>query len=175
MGLPFPMQEGEVELTRARRHWLYLYPRLFWGALWGTVPVAALWYYALPRFNTFESNIRLAIIAGSGLWLLYWLVKLYFLKYRYDNDIWLVTNQRLVDSVKNHWFHLQLSSASLADIQDTTVARSGFLNTLFNFGDIELQTAGAATRFTLRGIPKPTELQALIDRARNEARGGQTP
>ena len=103
-------------------------------------------------------------------WLAYWAVRLYFFKYRYDNDIWVVTNQRIIDSVKNHWFHLQMSTADLVDIEDMSVIRSGLLNTVFDFGDIECQTAGAVRKFALRGIPRPREVQAMVDRLRDQAR-----
>jgi hypothetical protein len=51
-----------------------------------------------------------------------------------------------------------------------TVSRSGVLGTVFDFGDIDCQTAGAVRKFSLRGIPRPREVQALVDRLRDESR-----
>lgn len=169
MKLPFPLQKGEDVVAFARRHWLYLYPRLAVVGLTAVVPVAALWS-VLISLDRAEGTTRLVALAVSGAWLLFWLVRLYFIKYRYDNDIWLVTNQRLVDSVKNHWFHLRVSTTDLVDIEDMTASRSGLLGTVFNYGDIECQTAGTVRNFALRGIPQPSQTQALIDRLRDQAR-----
>jgi len=170
MKLPFPLQEGEELLTLARRHWLFVWPKLIAGTLVGLVPPIALWW-AMLRFDWADEGIPRWIALGVSLaWLGYWAVRLYFFKYRYDNDIWVVTNQRIIDSVKNHWFHLQMSTADLVDIEDMTVLRSGLLNTVFDFGDVECQTAGAVRKFALRGIPRPREVHAMVDRLRDQAR-----
>jgi membrane protein YdbS with pleckstrin-like domain len=170
MKLPFPLQEGEQLQTLARRHWLFVYPKLAAGAAVALVPVGAVWW-AMARFDwTDNGPPRLIALAATVVWLVYWVVRLYFLKYRYDNDIWVVTNQRVIDSVKNNWFHLQMSTADLVDIEDMSVIRSGLLGTMFDFGDINCQTAGEVPKFSLRGIPQPREVQALVDRLRDESR-----
>lgn len=169
--LPYPLQQGEEMLAFARRHWLYLYPRLALGAAMAVVPLAALWSLLVYAERTDGWWLRGGLIA-SAVWALYWLQHLYFLKYRYDNDIWVVTNQRIVDSIKKNWFHLQMSTADLVDIEDMTVKRSGVLGTVFDFGEIQCQTAGAERNFALNGIPHPRQLQALIDRLRDQARSG---
>jgi len=170
MKLPFPLQEGEQLLTLARRHWLFVYPKLVLGAIAGLVPVGIVWW-AMARFDWTDNGLpRSVALLATAVWLVYWAVRLYFFKYRYDNDIWVVTNQRIVDSAKNHWFHLQMSTADLVDIEDMSVIRSGLLNTLFDFGDINCQTAGEVPKFSLRGIPHPREVQALVDRLRDESR-----
>ncbi len=172
MKLPFAFQPGEEMLLLARRHWLFVWPKLAAGGLAALLPVGILWY-ALARFDLAHgSGKQWAAAMGALVWLAYWGARLYFFKYRYDNDIWLVTNQRLIDSVKRHWFHHQMSSTDLVDIEDITMRRAGFLGTVFNFGDIECQTAGAQRNFSVRGIPHPAEFLTFVDRQRDEARAG---
>jgi hypothetical protein len=170
MKLPFPLQEGEQLLALARRHWLFLYPKLVAGAIVALVPVGALWW-AMARLDWADNALpRLIALVATVVWLVYWAIRLYLLKYRYDNDVWVVTNQRVVDSVKNNWFHLQMSTADLVDIEDMTVIRTGVLGTVFDFGDINCQTAGTVPKFSFRGVPRPREVQALVDRLRDELR-----
>ena len=170
MKLPFPLQEGEQLLALARRHWLFVYPKLVAGVIVALVPVGVLWW-AMARLDWSDNGLpRLVALVATAVWLVYWAVRLYFFKYRYDNNIWVVTNQRIIDSAKNHWFHLQMSTADLVDIEDMSVIRSGFLGTVFDFGDIDCQTAGAVRKFSLLGIPRPREVQALVDRLRDESR-----
>jgi len=170
MKLPFPLQEGEQLLALARRHWLYVYPKLVAGIIVALVPVGVLWW-AMARLDWSDNGLpRLVALVATAVWLVYWAIRLYFFKYRYDNDIWVISNQRVIDSVKNNWFHLQMSTADLVDIEDMTVSRSGVLGTVFDFGDIDCQTAGAVRKFSLRGIPRPREVQALVDRLRDESR-----
>lgn len=94
----------------------------------------------------------------------------YFTWYRYENDIWVVTNQRLLDSLKSHWFHHRMASADLVDVEDIAVVREGFLQTIFKFGDLKCQTAGEQPNFVLAGIPDPVSVLGTIDRARDAAR-----
>jgi hypothetical protein len=170
MKFPFPLQEGEEVLTLARRHWLFVWPKIIAGGLTALVVVVGFWWGML-RLDWADNDVpRWLGLAATVAWLGYWSVRLYFFKYRYDNDIWVVSNQRIIDSVKNHWFHLQMSTADLVDIEDMSVTRTGILGTLFDFGDIDCQTAGAVRKFALRGIPQPREVQALVDRLRDEAR-----
>ena len=82
----------------------------------------------------------------------------------------IITNQRLIDVLKTNWVHQTIASADLANVQDIGVVRSGVLATTFNFGDVQCETAGQISRFTLSGIPKPTDVLSMIDAARDAAR-----
>ncbi len=167
--LPFQLQSDEQVLLFARRHWLYFYAQLALIALAGLgVTVAAIILVA----STFGFDglggraVALALLA----WSVFWGVRAYFHWYRYQNDIWAVTNQRLVDSIKRHWFHHQMASADLVDVEDIRVVREGFLHTIFNFGDVRCQTAGEVPNFVLDGIPNPAGVMAVVDSARDAAR-----
>lgn len=171
MKLPFPLQESETVLTLCRRHWLFLYPRLLVLALVAIVPVVALWV-ALRAADATDSVGRNVGLVISAIWLLYWGVRTLLFKYRYDNDIWVVTNQRVIDSVRTNPFSLRMSTADLVDVVDTSVNRSGVFRTLFDYGDIECETAGDRHDFSLSAIPHPREVHALIDRERDRERKG---
>jgi len=81
-----------------------------------------------------------------------------------------VTNQRIIDSLRRHWFHHRIASADLVDVEDIAVHREGALATMFNFGDLRCQTAGTEPNFILAGIPDPTGLLATVDAARDASR-----
>jgi hypothetical protein len=90
--------------------------------------------------------------------------------YRYANDIWVVTNQRVVDSFKPHPFSHRLATADLVNIQDITVEKIGFIPTVCGFGDVVCETAGSQQQFRIIGIPHPAEIQLLIDKERDRER-----
>jgi hypothetical protein len=90
------------------------------------------------------------------------------------NDEWVITNQRIVDSYKRHWFHQNLASADLINVQDMRVEKSGVMATIFNFGDLHCQTAGSRENFILADIPNPAKVLDLIDEARDQARRSAT-
>lgn len=168
--LPFPLQEDEEVYAYLRRHWLSLYPRLLAYLVFAVVPPGVAFAIAERTDALDEDIVRLILVVASALWILFWVVRMLFTWYRYNNDIWIVTDQRLIDSKKSHPFDLHVASADLVDVVDTSISRSGPLQTAFNFGDVQCQTAGSSTNFRLGQIPEPARYQALVDRLRDVAR-----
>lgn len=152
-----------------RRHWLYCSLRMVGVAVAG-LGGTALAIIAVSRTFGFDGTVGRVAMAAIAAWALYWLVRGYFTWYRYQNDVWVVTNQRIIDSIRRHWFHHRMSSADLVDVEDINVVREGVLATLFDFGDVRCQTAGEVPNFILSGIPGPAKVLGTIDAARDAAR-----
>ncbi|MCE7927153.1 MAG: PH domain-containing protein [Dehalococcoidia bacterium] len=169
MKLPLELQAGESVLLLGRRHWLYLWSKLVAVALAGILPIVAL-TVLVAMLAGLDGLAGKVVLALDVLWAGYWLIRGYFTWYRYNRDMWIVTDQRLIDSVKRHWFHHRMASADLVDIEDIAVVREGLLQTLFNFGDVRCQTAGEQPNFVLAGIPAPSNALGVIDAARDAAR-----
>ena len=169
MALPFELQPTEQQVLLLRRHWLHLYPRLVLLVLLALAP-SALLVAGAAALADLERTTRLAVYGACIAWTGFWLVRAYFLWYRHQHDVWVVTSQRIVDSLKRHWFHHELSSADLVDIQDVSVQREGLLRTVFDFGDVRVQTAAQQAHFVLAAIPHPTQILTTIDAARDAAR-----
>ena len=156
------MQEGERVLALFRRHWWFLWPQSILLTLIAVVPViVAAWVF---------DAIGVLDDMGIWFWLIVGVIRLFFNWYRYNHDIWVVTNQRIIDSYKRHPFSLRIATADLVNVQDMTVEREGILRTLLDYGDIVCQTAAEAQEFRLAGIPNPREIQALVDRERDRER-----
>ncbi len=170
VSVPFPLQSSERVLMLVRRHWFYLWPRtlLFVG-------------FALIPFIIVEWLIGQAgsITSGWGgwatlialLWLGFWGVRIFFNWYQYHNDIWVVTNQRLVDVTRRTPWNKRLATADLVNIQDMTVEQRGIFASMLGFGDVVCQTAGRDIEFRLTGVPQPAEVQLFVDKERDRERG----
>lgn len=169
MKLPVELQPGEAVVLRVHRHPIYMIMKLTGAALAGIFPVALLLWLGFAVAGA--SGVAAQLLgAGCALWVGYWLVRAYFIWYRHQHDEWVITNQRLIDSFKRHWFDHQISSADLVNVQDITVERSGLLPTMFNFGDVRCQTAGERSAFVLAAVPQPSAVLAIVDRTRDTAR-----
>jgi hypothetical protein len=167
--LPFPLQESEKLLLVCRRHWIFLWPRLVLEALIAVLPVVAL-FVALHSAGALHGlGFKIAGVV-SIVWLVIWGVRMFFIKYRWDNDLWTITDQRLVDSAKSSPFSLRMTAADLINIVDTEVVRAGILPTLFNYGDIRVETAGERENIFFPSVPHPAEVHALIDKERDRER-----
>lgn len=159
---PITLQPEETVLKVLRRHWIHLLKRLGYPLLYG---IAGTIIGILIGFASGGIGTIVALVVW--IYCLGWAALNY---YKYRNDIWLVTNQRLVDS--NHPTPIRhiVSSADLINVEDIHVDKKGLFQTVLNYGDVVCQTAGVKGNFTLFGIGNPTEVLALIDHSRDEAR-----
>jgi uncharacterized membrane protein YdbT with pleckstrin-like domain len=79
----------------------------------------------------------------------------------YYLDFWIVTNDRIIN-VEQHLFARTISELDLYKIQDITGESRGFLQTMFNYGHVFVQTAGEVGRFNFEEVPGPREVARKI-------------
>jgi uncharacterized membrane protein YdbT with pleckstrin-like domain len=166
MKLPVTLQENEEIILVCRRHIVFLYTKLAGSILAGLIPLVI---FLVLAASTSGTGSRLLVVLAV-LWGLLWIVLGYFTWYRYTNDEWFVTNQRLIDLVKRHWFNQEIASADLVNVEDMSVSQNGVLQTIFKYGDLKCQTAGVQQNFVLKGIPRPSDVLAKVDAQRDAAR-----
>jgi hypothetical protein len=167
--LPFPLQDGETVVSIARRHWIYLWPLVALRLVAALVPVAFL-AWALDTAGILDGVVRNIFLVAALLYIGYWAVRIALTWYNFYNDIWVITNQRLIDCHRPHPFDMSISTADLINVQDMTIERSGILRTVLDFGNIVCQTASIDQDFMITGVPNPRGLQALVDRERDRER-----
>ncbi len=167
--LHFPLQEHERVLSVCRKHWIYLWPRTVFLALFAIVPVI-VGAVVMSKTAGFDGTPGKVFWIVALLYLAYGALRAYLNWYRYHNDIWVVTDQRIIDSTKANPFSLKISTADLVNVQDMTVERSGILRTMLNYGDVICQTAADIQEFRLAGIPDPQSVQLLVDKERDRER-----
>jgi hypothetical protein len=167
-GFPFPIQAGENVIQVCRRHWLYLWPSVGLQALFAVVPlIVAAFLLSAVGLDGIVATVVWAVLAAHAA---YRALLAFLTWYRYHNDIWVITNQRIIDSYKKHPFNLRIATTDLVNVQDMSVERDGMLRTMLDYGDIVCQTASEMQDFRLAGIPNPVAVQALVDRERDRER-----
>ena len=169
-GLHFPHQEGDRLIKVFRRHWIYLWPTMAAQVLAAVLPVVLI-AVLLDVADVLDGTVSQAFIVLAVLYLVYWAVRIILTWYRYNNDIWAITSQRLIDSYRRHPFDMTVSTADLVNVQDMTIERRGILSTVLDFGNVVCQTASIDQDFVITGVPNPRETQALVDRERDRERG----
>jgi hypothetical protein len=172
MALPVKLQNGEEVVLQLRRHPVYAILQVLGTIVVGVLLLLLVNWLAglLPNLSTLWTIANVIIVVGAVL--------IGFVAfYRYYNDLWLVTNQRLIDSTKTTPFNHTVSSTDLINVQDIGVQKKGILATMFNFGDVVCQTASTRGNFVFRGVPNPTEMLEKIDELRDAARrsSGRSP
>lgn len=74
----------------------------------------------------------------------------------------IVTNKRIKDIDIHGVLFKDIAEAKIQDIQDVKYSQVGFLPSLFNFGDIFVQTAGATPNIEFDKAPNPSAIAKII-------------
>ena len=77
-------------------------------------------------------------------------------------NIYIVTNERLVDIDFYYLLYKHFSEADLSKIQDISFTASGILSTIFNFGTIVVETAGESPNLEFEMVPHPERVVETI-------------
>ncbi len=77
-------------------------------------------------------------------------------------DVWIVTNERIINSEQHGLFNRVVSEVHLNQIQDITSEQRGLLGTFLTFGNVYAQTAAERERFTFKNIDNPDTVKIHI-------------
>jgi hypothetical protein len=166
--LPFKLQDGEQVVQVCRRHWWFLWPRTILWLVIALAPIGLAWW-ALDAVGVADDLGNFFWIAAL-VWLGFWVIRILLNWYQYHHDVWVITNQRLVDSTRPTPFRHNMSTADLVNIQDMTIEKTGITSTILNYGDVVCQTAGSGSQFRISKVPAPDEVQHLVDKERDRER-----
>jgi len=153
----------KIVLT-CRRHAITFVPYILFSFLLLTAPVGLYWLLVNSSLHSLLETTNGYSIAVLSASIYYLSCALFF----YTNfvtfhlDLWIVTNDRLLDMEQKSLFHRTISEVDLYQIQDATSEVHGLLPSLFNYGDIVLQTAGPVPKFYFRNVANPNGLREQI-------------
>lgn len=153
----------EKIIYRLRRHWFTFLPALLLFIVLLALPLGLYWIIANNFTAWLESETGFALLILFAA-IYYLSVLLYFYTYfvTFYLDVLVMTNDRLVDIDQNSLFSRTVAEVDLYQVQDATSEVKGIFATLFNYGNVIIQTAGALPKFTLHNIPNPHEIRQKI-------------
>ena len=153
-----------------RRHWLTFVPSIFIFLIMLVVPVAVYFLVQklFPDFLSGPIAYPLLILFGSTYGL-FSLLFFYGQFIDYYLDLWIITNERVIDIEQKGLFDRTVSELELENIQDATSNVKGFLGTIFHYGDLVVATASSTSTIIFRQIHNPDFIrQELIRLAEND-------
>lgn len=74
----------------------------------------------------------------------------------------LITSEKIIDIDFEPLLYKGVDLAPLPKIEETDSVTAGFLGTIFNFGDVKVQTAGATVAIEMKKIPRPAVVADMI-------------
>lgn len=77
-------------------------------------------------------------------------------------NIYIITTKNIVDVDFHSLLFKNIDVAPLRNIEDTSSSMGGILKSIFHFGDVFIQTAGATKNIDLLSVPKPHHVADFI-------------
>ena len=161
------IRENEHIIFEIRKHWFIITSEIIGLVLLAFIPLM------LPQVIDFLSIEIDFTIDGKGFWPVYlffyslWLLILWIIGFvawtNYFLDVWIVTNEKIIDVEQIGLFSREVSVLHLKRIQDITTEVHGVIQTFLVFGDLHVQTAGQQREFVIEGITDPNGVAEKIN------------
>lgn len=154
--------ENEIVLRIIHRHWFNIVMQYFILAILTFIifVVFAIFPTLLPTITTGFPPALLLFIQNTCLLFIWIYAFLIWVDYYFD--IWIITNERIVNIEQKGLFNRSVSELQFSRIQDVTTVVDGFIQTVLNFGDVYVQTAAETERFLFRQIPDPYAIKDMV-------------
>ncbi len=153
----------EKVIHRVRRHPLTFIPIVFLFLILMLVPVVlyVVITFIFPEFLTGPMSYPLLILLSSV-----YLLSMYLLFYvrfiDYYLDLWIITNDRIIDIEQHNLFSRSVTELDLFRIQDVTAEMHGFFATIFNYGNVLVKTASSNTHIIFYNVSEPNHIREQL-------------
>lgn len=154
----------EKIITIIKQHWIYLVNILLFFAVMISLPIILYIVLGYMVGNLLDNQIIFAIATMLGtLYYLYVYAITYSSFLMYELDFWEVTNYRIVATRQRGLFNRTFAEHLIERIQDVSSVQKGFLATILNYGNIEIQTAGEEEKFIFLHVSNPEQKVGMIN------------
>jgi len=85
-------------------------------------------------------------------------------------NVYIVTDERIIDIDLLNLIYKEVSDANIDKIQDVTYKMGGVVRTMFNYGDVLVQTASEVPNFEFLAVPAPDKIAKILQDLRIEER-----
>ncbi len=160
-GVSFEIQEENEEIiVFIRRDFITNFPWLITSISLTFLPV--LLYPFLPNLL---SIVSLSQAYQNFIFLFYYLALFGYILLNFS--LWyfhvsLVTSERIID-IDIHGIVLRdVAEVRLEQVQDVSYSQNGFLRSLFDYGDVVIQTAGTEANVEFDKAPRPARIVQII-------------
>ncbi len=161
------LTEGEHELRTIHRHPMAFLGDIISIIIFIAIPIIlAIILIIIPKEftdNFFQGDTNIGILFICTTWLLvawmyaWWKWTDHFL------DVIIITNKRIFEVKQNGFFNREITSFSFDKIQNIKVSQIGLLASIFQYGDLLIETASETENLHLTIIPNPEVIKKQID------------
>jgi membrane protein YdbS with pleckstrin-like domain len=77
-------------------------------------------------------------------------------------NVYIITSKNVIDVDFHSVLFKNIDMAPLRNIEDTSSSMAGLLNSIFNYGNVIVQTAGSSKNIEFTSVPKPHQVADFI-------------
>jgi hypothetical protein len=161
----FPGQRPDEKILMVIRKHIIVYIRIVLSFLMVVTVPLLIFYSIWFRYYPAEQNPGLNAAIGLFVcaYILFGLLLACIAWINEEFDLFILTNERLIDITQVTILKRTVASTPLNQIQDATSDITGIFQTILNYGNLEIQTAaGDASAFQIDRVPDPALLAREI-------------
>jgi hypothetical protein len=160
MDYGFTLDPGESIIRIVHRSIFDLLPTLFLALILATV-AGGLVYIQIkfPNSSPFPPALLAGIVA---IMLLIAAIIVVVGLYVFERNVLIFTNTHLIIIEQLALFQNRVSQLNFEKVEDVTGRKTGFLQAVFNYGNVEIQSASEQEKFIFKNAPDP---QGVADEA----------
>ncbi len=159
----FPSQlDNETVYLVVREHWFHLFLKMLIPIFFIVTLVLFQIYGQTWAPGLFDGEIGVITLLFTRLFMMLIMLTIFLIFVFYYLNIQIITDLRIVDVDQVGLFHHVVSELHIDKIEDVTSEISGVFGTIFNYGDVYVQTAAAVEKFEFTNVPNPSAIEKII-------------
>lgn len=158
------MLPGEKVVLLLHRHGFIAFRFIVAYILFAVLPIIGWWFLG-SNTAIFEDSTSLGYAMTTLLlssYALIWVLLFFITWLNYYLDIWIITNERIINIAQQRLFYRVVSEQKLYRVQDVTWEMKGIIANMFRYGNVQVQTAGEDDRFIFENISQPEKVAQTI-------------
>lgn len=166
-----PLRNEEEVCLVTRQHIIFFFIK----TLLGVFSIVLLWIMGV----VLAASPNVGVLSSVYWSLCYFLVSIIILTYtiqlhNYFLSKQILTNGRIIDYEQRGLFRAEVNETFLANVENINIVQKNIWNTIFNYGSVDVQTAGQKTELSTSGVvfedvPDPKGLAKLLSSLAQEA------
>jgi hypothetical protein len=158
------MHKDEKIVAVVRHHWF-----VFFRSIIGLLLLFFIPFLVVPLVLAYATQGGSGIPAGLGVFFAsFWSLFLWHLLFArwtdYYFDVWIFTNERIIDIDQKGFFIRNIATLVSYDrVEDVQFELNGIFGNFLNFGHVQVQTAAAEREFIMEEVANPQELVLIIN------------
>ncbi len=159
----FETQEAKEKIILLlRQHW---FTQVGWVLAAAALLFIPILFNVIPIIDFLPANYRFMTVL---VWYLLVIAFVYEQFLSWFFDVWLITDERVIDIHFSNLLYKQVSEAKIDNIEDVTYNQGGVIKALFDYGNVSLQTAAEQRLFEIKNVPHPNRVVQVLNELKLE-------